>query len=371
MTFGPVLARDDITIQAARSTGLITPEFSICVPQFNRTSFVIEACRSLATQSFHSFEICISDDRSTDGREGELISYLQSSGMNFTCARQIRNRRYDGNLRTAISLARGRYVFLLGNDDRFASCDTLKNIHAQLIASAPAHVALVNYRELGTGRTFARVGRSGKLGSGPDAAIRTFRDFSFVSGVIFDAEAAKRWSTDKWDGSEMYQMYLGCRILAAGGTLVGISEVCIEKDIQIPGESVDSYAAVKIVKSDLSPVVLPMSQIAPLVTDAVAPYVSPASLERTAVRITAQLLLFTYAFWLIELRRTHSWKYALSVYRGLNPRKIHKQGQFSFSKGAFLSLLYLSIGISGLVIPVRLFRRLQPVLYRLAKHRRT
>lgn len=358
---------ETLTVLAARSTTLAAPAFSICIPQFNRTSFLMEACRSVAAQSFSSFEICISDDRSTDGREEELISLLQSSGMDFIYAKQIVNQRYDGNLRSAISLARGEFVFLLGNDDRLATPATLGHIHRQLAEWGPAHVAIANYRELGTGRTFLRVPRSGKLGSGPAAAVGAFRDFSFVSGVIFEAEAARRWSTPKWDGSEMYQMYLGCRILAAGGTLVGIAEICIEKDIQIPGESVDSYAAVRIPKADLSPVVLPMARIAPLVTDAVAPYVTPAALARTTTRIAARLLVFTYAFWLVELRRVQSWRYALSVYRGLGPKTILKGSRIPAVDRILISALYAVVGAAGLLMPQGLFRRLQPALYRLAK----
>jgi len=38
------------------------PLFSICIPQHNRTSFLIEACKSLQSQTFTDFEICISDD---------------------------------------------------------------------------------------------------------------------------------------------------------------------------------------------------------------------------------------------------------------------------------------------------------------------
>src|SRR6187551_2787372 len=94
-----------------------SPFFSICVPQYNRTSFLIAACRSIAEQEFRDFELCISDDRSTDGRAGELIEYLRGSGIPFVWELQDRNRRYDGNLRGALALARGEYCFLLGNDD--------------------------------------------------------------------------------------------------------------------------------------------------------------------------------------------------------------------------------------------------------------
>src|SRR5438067_1718958 len=108
---------------------LTHPYFSICIPQYNRTSFLIEACRSLATQTFRDFEICISDDCSTDGRESELLEFLEGIGLSFVYSRQPENRRYDANLRASIELASGNFCFLLGNDDALASASTLENVY--------------------------------------------------------------------------------------------------------------------------------------------------------------------------------------------------------------------------------------------------
>src|SRR2546423_1680431 len=108
------------------------PYFSVCIPQYNRTSFVIEACKSLQRQTFTDFEVCISDDCSTDGRSGELVDFLKSSSLTFVYHKQATNVRYDANLRSAIELARGRFAFLLGNDDSLASPTVLEEIHARL-----------------------------------------------------------------------------------------------------------------------------------------------------------------------------------------------------------------------------------------------
>src|SRR5437899_1674510 len=108
------------------------PAFSICIPQFNRTSFLIEACRSIAAQNFQSCEVCISDDASTDGRQEELLEFLEASPLAYVYHRQERNRRYDGNLRASIALSTGRYCFLLGNDDGLASTDTVAQVYSEI-----------------------------------------------------------------------------------------------------------------------------------------------------------------------------------------------------------------------------------------------
>src|SRR6202011_5713969 len=79
--------------------------FSICIPQYNRTSFLIEALRTIKDQTFRDFEVCIADDRSTDGRSHEIVEYLQESGLSFAYQQNAENLRYDGNLRAAIGLA--------------------------------------------------------------------------------------------------------------------------------------------------------------------------------------------------------------------------------------------------------------------------
>ena len=61
------------------------PYFSICIPQHNRTSFLIEALRTLDRQTFRDFEVCISDDASTDGREADL----RVDGIHEACDEQL------------------------------------------------------------------------------------------------------------------------------------------------------------------------------------------------------------------------------------------------------------------------------------------
>ena len=179
----------------------------MCIPQHNRTSFIIEACRSLAAQTFQDFEVCISDDCSNDGGEQRLLEFLEDSELSFTWRRQTRNLRYDGNLRAAIDLARGKYVFLMGNDD-LAGPAALEEVVARNQRNAPVSVALTNFEDYASGARVARMPRSGLAGRGPDTAAQTFRNFSFVSGVILETEAAREHATDRWDGSEMYQVFL-------------------------------------------------------------------------------------------------------------------------------------------------------------------
>lgn len=344
------------------------PVFSICIPQFNRTSFLLEACRSIVTQNFESCEICISDDCSTDGRQQELLDFLEASPMSFAYRRLPQNHRYDANLREAIALSQGDYCFLLGNDDGLATCDTLAQLFEDIRKFAPASVVITNYRESGSSHLFRRVRTTGIAGSGPATAARAFRHFSFVSGIVLDGPTARQMATKRWDGSEMYQMFLGCRMIAAGGRLLTVDRVCINKDLQVAGESVDSYALrPRIAPCPIRERQLPMGKILPLVADALSPFQSEKDRQRSILDIAMQLFVFTYGFWLVEFRRVQSWRYAAGVYLGFQPRHTLPEVRLSLWRYYLLWGLYFWLGISGLLIPLTFFRGLQNRFYAIAK----
>ena len=344
------------------------PFFSICIPQYNRTSFLIEACKSLLCQTFTDFEVCISDDCSTDGRESELLAFLEQSGLSFVYHRQNHNTRYDGNLRSAISLARGRYCFLLGNDDRIASPTTFAELHAEMCRYGSVGAVLTNYAEDANGVLYARVQRSGNLGSGPDVAVRYFRNFSFVSGIILDRVKAQQHATLHWDGSEMYQMFIGCRMIAEGGSLIGIDRVVIRKDIQVPGESVDSYISKKT--PDLHCIIerqLPLTMLGRVVVDAIGSYLDSTERDKQIERIFIQILLFTYPFWIIEYRQVKSWQYALGVCLGMRPHYLLHGVNISYFRRVRIYIIYACITIFGILTPYKVFQIIRSQLYAFAK----
>jgi glycosyltransferase involved in cell wall biosynthesis len=342
-----------------------SPYFSICIPQYNRTSFLVEACRSLAEQTFQNFELCISDDRSTDGREDELLAFLERSPLAFVYQKREKNGRYDANLRSSVSLATGKYCFLLGNDDCLASPTVLEELAADMERLGPAGVVMTNFEDFATGVSAERVRRTWNAGAGPAVAAATFRNFSFVSGIVLDRERALAHATSRWDGSEMYQMYIGCRIIAEGGRLLNIQRVTVRKDIQLPDERVDSYALKpRIARCPVMERRLPMNQIGRLVIDAIAPYQTPG---RVREKVIMQLLLFTYPFWIVEYRRIQSWRYALGICLGMRPRNLLENVPISWTGKLRLTILYGAVSLAGLLVPVKAFQAVQANLYSLAK----
>ena len=343
------------------------PFFSICIPQYNRTDFLIKSCETFRSQSFRDFEICISDDRSTDGREADLVGFLERAALAFTYEKNERNLRYDANLRHAIALSRGQFVLLMGNDDGLAGDDILAFLHAELLRHAPVAAAITNYRDAATGKVYRRMDRTAVLGSGPRVATLAFRRYSFVSGVIFDGERARAEADACVDGSEMYQMYLGTRLVSAGGRLLAIDRICIDMGLQVPDQAVDSYARWE--RIDPCPIVerpLPMGRL----LEVVAKGLGPARRQADILGAAAQLYLFTYPFWVLEYRRVQSWNYAAGMLLALRPSRIARDFPVSVANAMALWALYVVSSVASLLFPARLFAVLQPSFYALAKRMR-
>lgn len=351
-----------------RQQHIDAPYFSICIPQHNRTSFLLEALRVLAAQRFRDFEICIADDQSTDGREMEIVDFLRASGLAFAYRTNGRNLRYDGNLRAALSLARGRYCLLHGNDDCLKDEDTLQRLHDLLESRGRPTVALTNFEDWTSGEVTRRATSTSLFPGTPETAAARFRNVAFVTGVTLDRERALIHATDRWDGSEMYQMYLMSRMIALGGTLLEIEDSFVRKDLQVTGEVTDSYARVKrLTPCPIIPRLLPLTRIAHVVTDGIAPALDAAAARGLNARILRQLYRYTFPQWIMEYRRVQSWKFAAGLCLGLRVRYVCEGVALSRHSVWTLRMMHAIGSGAALLAPIALFDLLRPGLYALAK----
>ncbi len=345
------------------------PFFSVAIPQYNRTSFLLKALQTIVTQSFRDFEICISDDVSPDGRQQEVVDFLTAANVSFRFEQTPTNLRYDGNLRNAISMTTGRYVFLMGNDDGLIDSTVFERAAAKLEEQNFPAVLVCNWIE-GVGQTTsARIPSSLNLGSGPEIAVQVWREYSFVSGVIFDGARIRAMASARWDGSEMYQMWLGARLVAEGGDYYGWSEALILKDLQVPGEIVDSYRQKKQVPW-FSERLHTLHFLARLNYDGIAPSMPVEQRPALAKRLIKTLYSTTYPFWLFEYRATQSWKFALAIALGMRPRHVAAELPLGLLSRTQISLRWLAVTLVGLILPVSLFNALKPMLHARVKRSR-
>jgi glycosyltransferase involved in cell wall biosynthesis len=345
-----------------------SPYFSICIPQYNRTDFLIVALQTFAEQKFRDFEVCISDGGSTDGGLPRIESFLVDSGMRHVIGRSERNMQYDANLRRAISLSSGRYLLLMGNDDALIDSMTLSTLHDIIEAHSPVAVAITNYRELPNGRLYRRMTGTGIVGQGLQTAAQTFRHYSFVSGLILAGEGSRLAATDACDGSEMYQMYLGSRLIGEGGRFLSIDRVCINKDIQVPGQMVDSYRTrQRIWPCPIQDRPLPLGRILETVALGLRSATDGLACDSAVATVARQLYAYSYPFWIFEYRRVQSFNYSLGVYKALRPSLTGQRAGLRRIDYLNVWVLYLVVGLIGFATPLIFFDALRSHLYRLAK----
>ena len=90
---------------------------SVCIPTFNRGMFLDECLTSLATTCAvsESVEICISDNGSTDDTAAVIEKWKDR--LQIVYYRSDINRGIPINFLNVVSIASGKYIWLLGDDD--------------------------------------------------------------------------------------------------------------------------------------------------------------------------------------------------------------------------------------------------------------
>lgn len=102
-----------------------TPFFSIVIPTYNRVKDLSKAVLRILKQNCIDYEIIITDNNSNDGTEKFVRSLKEKKICYF---KNKRNIGFINNLKKGISLARGKYILLHGDDDFFLWDDSISLI---------------------------------------------------------------------------------------------------------------------------------------------------------------------------------------------------------------------------------------------------
>lgn len=96
---------------------------SICIPTFNRLNYLKESLETLIPQALlHDVEICISSNNSTDGTN-QFLKELMSQYNFIKCNFHPHGVSIDENMLSVFSMATGKYIYPLGDDDVIAPGD--------------------------------------------------------------------------------------------------------------------------------------------------------------------------------------------------------------------------------------------------------
>lgn len=197
----------------------ITPLISICIPSYNRANLLPALMDSILIQDFVDFEIVIVEDNSPEREhiKAVVIEYQELYPSRIKYYENTFTLGYDNNLRRLIELATGKYVLFMGNDDLLAP-NALNSIANAVIKNANIGVVLRSYSSFldipeSPIQTFRYFDDDRYFSSGIDSVVTFFRRAVFISGMVFKREAALKVSTNKFDGTLLYQQHLVGQIL--------------------------------------------------------------------------------------------------------------------------------------------------------------
>ena len=347
----------------SQPAGCKPPFLTVAIPHYRHRRYLEVVLQSIFSQELDSFEIVVSDDCSPDDSQQVIPEILHQSGRPFRYYAQPENLGYDANVRFCLSAAQGEYVLLLGNDDALTGSDSLQRIATALQELGRPAVAFTNYADYASGTVTRRAQGTRLLGSGPDTAMRFFRSFSFVSGLVFARDAALRHETNAWDGSVFYQIYLAGRIIASGGKLGAIDECPVRKDVRLDGQAVPNYATLSAGAAwSFESRHTGLASVIRVAAAAVLPTLPQRQHSEALRRIISQILLLTYPHWLFEYRRVANWSTAVGIARGMWPGRLLPEYRLAAKDGLWLWTAYGAVTAVGLLFPASLFARFRAQL---------
>lgn len=203
------------------------PVISIGLPVYNAESFVDEAIRSHLAQSYHDFELVISDNCSTDATF-DICQRHARADRRIRLLRQSRNVGVNRNHRVVFDAAAGAYFRWTGADDRLDP--EFLGHAAGLLDADPAVVAIVpdtaNIDD--SGSIIRRLERNlHLLQERPSERARTVLtagyQMVFTMGLIRRETllaTSRRWDYFGWDFILLLDLALRGRLLNVEGPLL-------------------------------------------------------------------------------------------------------------------------------------------------------
>ena len=88
---------------------------SVCIPTYNRPEHLLNCLNSLSLQTNKNFEVCISDNCSKKNIKKLISPYRKKLKLRFN--RNYKNLGFALNVLTVTKMARGEFIWLLGDDD--------------------------------------------------------------------------------------------------------------------------------------------------------------------------------------------------------------------------------------------------------------
>jgi len=172
------------------------PFFSIVIPTYNRCNSLKSVLNNISEQTFINYEVIVIDNASVDDTK-KICTQIKDKRIKYY--RNKQNIGFANNLYKGIKLAKGKYIFLHGDDDELVSKKVFDNIKKILNRKTLGYIRLKYYYRIKDKNIidYFSYDKSIKYIS-PSSSYRKIIDFilksyfGFLTGVIFRNDGIKR-----------------------------------------------------------------------------------------------------------------------------------------------------------------------------------
>lgn len=207
------------------------PLLTIAIPTYNRLEKLKVSLKKVLdyTEGHDEIEIFVSDNASTDGTK-EYVANIQKENRNLNYYRNETNLGFDGNFLNCFRKARGKYLWILSDDDWLMenAVKTVLHVIEQEPIMVFCNLCLAEARQ-----------DIGVLEKGDTLFLEDKNDFlkaigvyiTFISSLIYNMSFVRKiGNMEEYKGSNILQSYVAINIMQHDGTYVLIKELCIYKN---------------------------------------------------------------------------------------------------------------------------------------------
>jgi len=184
---------------------------SICIPSYNRPYELKRLLESIDCSS-NDIEIVICEDKSPLRNQiRDVVKiYSKTSSYRINYIENINNLGFDANVRNLIDLAKGDFVLFMGDDDRFYPNALDQYINFVRDNSHAGYILRSYYSEHPNGvlELFKYLPKSKTLEPTISNCSFLYKRTVSIAGITFKRKKAVKFSTSRFDGTLLYQLYI-------------------------------------------------------------------------------------------------------------------------------------------------------------------
>jgi abequosyltransferase len=196
------------------------PVLTVAVPAYNRPEDLAVLLQTILSQDYGNFDLLVVEDHSP--RQAEIRAVVEHA-MDLRRDLRIRyhsnehNLGFDGNVRRVLELSEGEFTLYMGDDDLMRP-GALARVGSAIEKNSNLGVILRAYEEVdyATGQqteTFRYFPDDRHFPAGTSTMRTFFRRCVSIAGFTIHTASARALATSRFDGTLLYQLYLGTRVV--------------------------------------------------------------------------------------------------------------------------------------------------------------